>query len=58
MKIHDHHHLSEEEEERLGKLFNELDLNKDGRICVDDLSRALHKLQIPQVPGQAQVIPS
>ena len=51
----DHHHLTTIEEENLAKLFDQLDINKDGRINVDDLQKGLHRLRVPQVPGQAQV---
>ena len=49
------HNISQEEEERLSELFNRLDVNKDGRIDIHDLSEALNSMQVPQVPGQAQV---
>lgn len=49
------HNLSPEEEQRLSGLFNRLDVNKDGRIDIHDLSEALNSMQVPQVPGQAQV---
>lgn len=48
-------HLNADEEKRLSSLFNRLDVNHDGRIDVHDLSKALQKLRIPHVPGQAQV---
>ena len=44
-----------EDEERIAELFNQLDVNKDGRIDIHDLTEALAKLNIPQIPGQAQV---
>ena len=47
--------LPPEEEERLTELFNQLDVNKDGRIDVNDLGKALDQMQVPQIPGQAQV---
>ena len=47
--------FSDEEERRLLVLFNQLDVNRDGRIDVNDLSKALQQLQIPHVPGHAQV---
>lgn len=46
--------MSPEEKNRLSGLFNRLDVNKDGRIDIDDLSKALHSMQVPQVPGHAQ----
>lgn len=53
-----YHHAYEapsEEEERLGSLFHQLDVNGDGRIDVRDLSEALKRLSRPQVPGAAEV---
>jgi Ca2+-binding EF-hand superfamily protein len=47
--------LSESEERRLSSLFNRLDVNHDGLIDVNDLSKALQKFHIPQLCGQAQV---
>ena len=44
-----------EEEARLAELFNRLDVNKDGKIDINDLTAALHQMQVPQVPGQAEV---
>ncbi|CAH1786844.1 unnamed protein product [Owenia fusiformis] len=49
-----HIDLSPEEQKRLQDLFNRLDVNKDGRIDVHDLTEALHNLKIPQVPGHAE----
>ena len=49
------HNLSLEDEQRIGDLFNRLDVNKDGKLDIRDLSKALHELRVPQVPGQAQV---
>ncbi|XP_064649161.1 calcium-binding mitochondrial carrier protein SCaMC-2-like isoform X2 [Lineus longissimus] len=48
--------IPKEEEERLRKLFERLDVDKDGKISVDDLDKSLHQLGVPQVPGQAQKI--
>ncbi|XP_071522196.1 mitochondrial adenyl nucleotide antiporter SLC25A23 isoform X3 [Panulirus ornatus] len=53
------HHVYEapsDEEERLGSLFNQLDLDGDGRIDVNDLSEGLKKLNVPQVPGYAEML--
>ena len=50
------HDLSPEEEKRLSELFDRLDVDKDGRIDVNDLTEALHLLEIPVIPGQAQVV--
>ena len=47
--------LSPEEEKRLADLFNRIDINKDGKIDISDLTTALHYMQVPQFPGQAQV---
>ena len=49
------YNLSVEEQKRIATLFNQLDINQDGRIDINDLTAALHQLQVPQVPGQAQV---
>ncbi|KAL5012774.1 hypothetical protein ScPMuIL_011325 [Solemya velum] len=46
--------MTSEEEKRLETLFQKLDVNKDGRIDIDDLSQGLHDANIPQVPGHAQ----
>ena len=47
--------LSPHDEARVQELFDRLDLDKDGRIDIKDLSNAFHQLGIPQIPGQAQV---
>lgn len=47
--------ISQEEEEKLKELFNKLDINKDGRIDINDLTQALSTLQVPQTPGHAKV---
>ncbi|XP_066927261.1 mitochondrial adenyl nucleotide antiporter SLC25A24-B-like [Clytia hemisphaerica] len=58
----DHHSKSklfegyEFDKEGFEKLFHELDVNKDGRIGVDELSDGLKRLGIHQIPGQAQKI--
>jgi len=44
------------DEQRLEELFRKLDLNRDGRIDIHDLSEALHRLKVPQLPGHAQVL--
>ena len=49
------HNLSPEDETRISDLFNRLDVNQDGKIDINDLTLALHQMQVPQVPGQAQV---
>ena len=48
--------LPEEERKRLSDLFNQLDVNKDGKIDIRDLSEAWAKLHVPHRPGQAEVI--
>lgn len=44
-----------EDEERLEKLFKELDTNGDGRIDIHDLTQVLEKRGVPQATGHAQV---
>lgn len=54
-----YHHAYEapsEEEERLGSLFHQLDVNGDGRIDVRDLSEGLKRLSLPQMPGAAELL--
>jgi len=43
------------DELRLEELFRKLDVNGDGRIDIHDLSEALRRLKVPQLPGHAQV---
>ena len=43
------------DEHRLEELFRKLDVNRDGRIDIHDLSEALLRLKVPQLPGHAQV---
>ena len=50
------HHLSNEETQRMSELFNKLDINKDGKIDITDLSKSLQQMDVWQVPGHAQVI--
>lgn len=59
-KPHYHHAYESpsEEEERLGSLFNQLDVNGDGRIDARDLSEGLKRLKLPEVPGGAEVRPA
>lgn len=55
--LHSHarlHTMPAEEEERLAKLFDKLDVNKDGKIDVEDLSKGLYAMGIPTVAGQAE----
>jgi len=49
------HVLSESDERRIEELFRKLDVNRDGRIDIHDLSEALHRLEVHQLPGHAQV---
>ncbi|XP_037081671.1 calcium-binding mitochondrial carrier protein SCaMC-1-B-like [Pollicipes pollicipes] len=51
---HHIHELSVEDEERLGNLFKQLDVNGDGRIDIHDLSVSLRRMGIHQMPGHAQ----
>ena len=43
------------DKEGFEKLFHELDVDKDGRIGVDELSNGLKRLGIDHLPDQAQV---
>jgi len=49
------HVSSAADERRIEELFRKLDVNRDGRIDIHDLSEALHRLEVPQLPGHAQV---
>ncbi|PVD21912.1 hypothetical protein C0Q70_17715 [Pomacea canaliculata] len=46
--------MSSEENKKLHDLFEQLDVNKDGRIDIDDLTHAMASMQVPQIPGHAQ----
>ncbi|KAL8562915.1 hypothetical protein ACOMHN_004607 [Nucella lapillus] len=46
--------MSEEERKKLRKLFEELDLNKDGAIDLNDLTKAMETMSVPRFPGHAQ----
>ncbi|KAL4219598.1 hypothetical protein ACF0H5_022171 [Mactra antiquata] len=46
--------ISKEDEERLSKLFNSIDRNKDGRIDIGDLSALLKSRNVPNASDQAQ----
>lgn len=48
------HELSEEDEERLSKIFNNLDVNGNGKIDIYDLSASLKQYGVSH--GDAQVI--
>ena len=51
------HLISENEEEtKLHDLFQQLDVNKDGTIDIDDLTRAMNSMNVPQLPGHAKVL--
>lgn len=47
-------HYSSRDKERIRKLFQQLDVNQDGRIDVDEMNRGLNKLGINS-PGEAEV---
>ncbi|XP_038063947.1 calcium-binding mitochondrial carrier protein SCaMC-2-like isoform X2 [Patiria miniata] len=49
-----HPHLTPEDEAHYAKLFGQLDVNKDGRIDVEDLQEGLERLGVHTVPGHAQ----
>lgn len=45
---HYSYELPSEEEERFEKLFRQLDVNRDGRIDILELSQSLHKHGVPE----------
>ena len=47
--------VSAEEEATLHELFETLDMNKDGKLDMNDLTKAMTNMQVPQVPGHAKV---
>ena len=49
--------LSAEEEERFQALFKKLDVNKDGRVEIDELSEGLKAMKVPEAhaKGHAKV---
>lgn len=47
--------ITREEERQMKALFKRLDVNRDGKIDVADLTQALRTMEIPQMPGHAQV---
>ena len=47
--------LSPHDEAHIQELFNRLDLDKDGKIDIKDLTNAFHQLGVPQIPGQLEV---
>jgi len=49
-------HVSQESDgRRIEELFRKLDVNRDGRVDIHDLSEALHRLEVPQLPRHAEV---
>lgn len=50
------HELPAQDEERLGKLFQSLDLDGNGRIDVHDLSKALFKAGVHERYAQVGVV--
>lgn len=48
MPAHYLHELPAQDEERLSKIFKQLDLDGNGRIDVHDLSKALHEVGVHQ----------
>ncbi|XP_076455316.1 calcium-binding mitochondrial carrier protein SCaMC-2-like isoform X2 [Babylonia areolata] len=47
-------HLTEEEAKTYHELFQRLDVNKDGKICIQDLTQAMELRRIPHIPDHAQ----
>lgn len=52
---HYFHELPEHAEQRLSKIFQELDLDGNGRIDVHDLSKALHKVGVHKRYAEVQL---
>ena len=52
----DHYEGYKFDEDRIAKLFNDLDVNQDGRIDVKELSNGLKRMGIKHIPGQAEVM--
>ncbi|XP_071821145.1 calcium-binding mitochondrial carrier protein SCaMC-2-like isoform X2 [Apostichopus japonicus] len=48
------HTLTPEQEEHYSELFDQLDVDGDGRIDAKDLKEGLIRMGVPQVPGHAQ----
>jgi len=44
------------DEDRIAKLFNELDANQDGKIDINELSDGLKRLGVKHIPGSAEKI--
>ena len=53
--VSDKHDLTPDQKARYSELFRQLDVNSDGRICVEDLQIGLEKLGVHTLPGHAQV---
>lgn len=51
----DEYTFNKDDEKRIAELFKEMDINKDGRIDVKELSEGLKRLGIHHVPDQAEV---
>lgn len=49
------HELPQEDEERLGKLFNSLDLDGNGKIDIHDLSVALKEFGVSHRDAQVKI---
>ena len=41
--------------EKVKELFQQFDVNKDGRVDVKELTEGLSRLGVPTIPGQAEV---
>lgn len=55
---HSHNHaMTPEQEKHYSELFDQLDVDGDGRIDTKDLKEGLIRMGVPQVPGHAQVNP-
>lgn len=52
---HDHEHEQQQHEHRLKVLFEVLDVNGDGGICIDDLTVGLKKLGVRRTKHEVMV---
>eukprot|EP00794_Sanderia_malayensis_P016130 gene16130-17756_t len=52
----DHYDGYKFDEVRISKLFKDLDVNKDGKIDVSELSEGLKRMGVKHIPGQAEKI--